>query len=169
MDDAQVLFLDYDNCLHRSDAYVAEEGVVASMPGIELFEYAPVLERLLEPYPDVRIVLSSDWVEAFGFERARDALPLASLRERVIASTRTDDESDELAFSSLKRGQQVLRYVARHKVKSWLALDDRKDGFETCMLNLVHCQLGVGLGDSDVQKMLRDRLRMVFYVETDWG
>lgn len=165
----QVLFVDFDNTLHRADAYVVGDDVVAAEPGVVLFEYASVLERLLEPYPEVLIVLSTDWVEAVGFERARDALPIASLRERVIGATRMDSGLDELAFSSLTRGQQILRYVARHRLTSWLALDDRRDGFATCMLNLVHCQRGVGLGDIDVQKMLRDRLRMTFYVKTDWG
>ncbi|WP_432258039.1 HAD domain-containing protein [Cupriavidus sp. TMH.W2] len=162
-----VLFLDYDNCLTRCDCYVVGEGAVASEPGVELFEYAGILEQLLEPYPDVRIVISSDWVLTFGFERARDALPLASLRDRVIGATYPDDDKNALQFSALTRGEQVLQYVTRHRLRSWLALDDRKDGFESCMLNLVHCQRGVGLGDRDVQRMLRERLYATFHVR-DW-
>ncbi|RDK09145.1 HAD domain-containing protein [Cupriavidus lacunae] len=162
-----VLFVDYDNCLHRSDAYVVGEDVVASEPGVVLFEYAGILEQLLEPYPDVKIVLSTDWIQVFGFERARDALPIAALRERVIGATYPDDDTNALQFSTLTRGEQVLRYVAKHRLRSWLALDDRKDGFESCMLNLVHCQRSVGLGDCDVQRMLRDRLYVTFHVK-DW-
>lgn len=162
-----VLFLGYDNCLHRCDAYVAGQEVIASVPGIELFEYATVLERLLEPYPDVRIVLSSDWVEVVGFERARDALPRASLRERVIGATRVEGGSGGRPFSNLTRGEQILRYVAMYGPTSWLALDDRLDGFESCRVQLVHCQAGVGLGDNNVQKMLDGKLRLLFYVH-DW-
>ncbi|CAG9187464.1 HAD domain-containing protein [Cupriavidus pinatubonensis] len=162
-----VLFVDYDNCLTRSDCYVVGEDVVPSEPGVVLFEYAGILEQLLEPYSDVRMVLSTDWVQTFGFERARDALPLASLRARVIGTTYPADDTSALQFPTLTRGEQVLRYVAKHRLKSWLALDDRRDGFESCMLNLIHCQRGVGLGDRDVQRMLRERLYATFYVQ-DW-
>lgn len=159
--------MDYDNCLHRCDVYVAGNEVIASVPGIALFEYATVLERLLEPYPHVRIVLSSDWVGAVGFERARDALPLTSLRARVIGATRVEGGSGVPTSSNLTRGEQILRYVAMKGIKSWLALDDRLDGFDSCMVQLVHCQAGVGLGDSSVQEMLERKLRLLFYVH-DW-
>lgn len=164
----EVLFLDFDNCLHRCDAYVSDQGVIASEPSVALFEFAPILERELQPYPDVRIVLSTDWVGALGFEGARDALTLASLRERVIGATRIDD-CDGSGFSQRTRGEQIRRYVAKHRLRAWLAIDDRKDGFEPFPEQLVHCQRGVGLGDSDVQGMLARRLRLVFYVQTDWN
>ncbi|WP_248114038.1 HAD domain-containing protein [Ralstonia pseudosolanacearum] len=161
------MFLDFDNCLHRCDAYVSGQDVVASEPGVALFEFAAILERELQPYPDVGIVLSTDWVGVLGFEGARDALPLASLRERVIGATRIDD-CDEPASSELTHGEQIRRYVAKHRLRAWLAIDDRRDGFEPFPEQLVHCQRGVGLGDSDVQKMLARRLRLVFYVKTNW-
>lgn len=163
----EVLFLDFDNCLHRCDAYVSGQDVVASEPGVALFEFASILGHELQPYPDVKIVLSTDWVGALGFERARDALPLQSLRERVIGATCMDD-CDESAFSQLTRGEQIRRYVAKHGLRAWLAIDDRKDGFEPFPEQLVYCQRGVGLRDSDVQKMLGRRLRLVFSVKTNW-
>ncbi|QNT63320.1 hydrolase, partial [Ralstonia solanacearum] len=71
----QVLFLDFDGVLHRGNSYLTPEGIVSSAPGrIELFEYAAILDRLLEPYPLVEVVLSTDWAPKFGFEFARDAL-----------------------------------------------------------------------------------------------
>ena len=162
-----VLFLDFDNCLHRCDAYVQGQDVVASEPGVALFEFADILERALEPYRSLKIVLSTDWVGALGFERARDALPLG-LRERVIGSTRTDD-IDEPGFSELTRGEQIRRYVVKHQLRSWVAIDDRRDGFEPYPEQLVHCQPGVGLGDSDVQMRLAHRLYAIFHVALDWG
>ncbi|GAB3630224.1 HAD domain-containing protein [Pandoraea terrae] len=160
-----MLFLDYDNTLHRSDAYLTEQGVVASSRGVELFEFAPLLEQMLRPYPDVSIVLSTDWVGAIGFEPARDALPSVSLRERVIAATYDAAGTSVDRFSSMTRGGQVLRFVARYRVKSWLAIDDRLDGFAHCVERLVHCQPGVGLGDRDVQDMLARKLRWMFFVK----
>ncbi|WP_224007529.1 HAD domain-containing protein [Cupriavidus pinatubonensis] len=162
-----VLFVDYDNCLHRCDAYVQGQDVVASEPGVALFEFAEILEQALRPYPQVKIVLSTDWVEVLGFERARDALP-PGLRERVVGSTRAD-ESDEPGFSDLTRGEQIRRYVVRHQLRSWVAIDDRRDGFEPFPEQLVHCQPGVGLGDGDVQMRLAHRLYALLHVAWDWG
>jgi len=162
-----VLFLDYDNCLHRCDAYVSDGKVIASEPGVQLFEFAEILEHALEPYPSVKIVISSDWVQALGYERARDALP-PGLRERVIDSTRTD-EIDEPGFSDLTRGEQIRRYIVRHRLRSWVAIDDRHDGFSPFRAHLVRCQSGVGLGDSVVQELLALQLRATFHVECDWG
>jgi len=62
----KVLFTDFDNCLHRSDAYRTRRGIVPADPNAVLFEYAPILELLLEPYPDVNLVLSTSWVEVLG-------------------------------------------------------------------------------------------------------
>ncbi|MGN5478224.1 HAD domain-containing protein [Cupriavidus basilensis] len=159
--------MDFDQCLHSCDAYVSGGHVVPSEPGVELFEFADILEQALQPYPQLRIILSTDWVDVLGFESARDALPLR-LRERVIGSTR-DDDGGEPGFSSLSRGEQIRRYVVRHRLRSWLAIDDRKDGFEPYPEQLIHCQPGVGLGDSAVQKRLADRLYAVFHVAWDWG
>ncbi|WP_343226175.1 hypothetical protein [Ralstonia sp. GX3-BWBA] len=54
------MFVDYDGVLHRGDAYRTHKGIVSSDPGhIQLFEYAAVLNGLLEPYPSVEVVLSS--------------------------------------------------------------------------------------------------------------
>ncbi|WER49966.1 HAD domain-containing protein [Cupriavidus sp. WKF15] len=162
-----VLFVDYDNCLHRCDAYVSEGHVVPSEPGVTLFEFAGILEQALQPYPNVKIVISSDWVHVLGFERARDALPPA-LRARVIGATQLD-VGDEPGFSDLSRGEQIRRYVVKHQLTAWVAIDDRRDGFEPYPEQLVHCQPGVGLEDSVVQKLLARRLRLLFYVEWDYG
>lgn len=45
----------------------------------------------------------------------------------------------------------VLQYVMRHKLTDWLALDDGRDGFESCRTRLVDCQARVGLRDVAVQ------------------
>jgi hypothetical protein len=53
---APVLFLDYDNVIHRWGAYRTRHGVMPSDPGTTLFEFAPLLEALLAPYPGLQIV-----------------------------------------------------------------------------------------------------------------
>jgi hypothetical protein len=155
-----VLFLDYDGVLHRGDTYATSNGVVTSSPGsIELFEYASVLDDLLRPYPTVEILVSSDWCLRFGFERAREAIPLESLRARVKGATFDATFENPATWATLERGAQILRYVRRHGVLSPLAVDDRKDGFLNYRDRLVHCQTESGLGDPTVVEVFRIRLR----------
>src|ERR1700692_2034672 len=83
----QVLFVDYDGSLHRFGAYRTRRGIVSSNPAtVELFEFAPLLAELIEPYPQVEIVLSTSWVRVLGFRRARAELPVESLRQRVVGA-----------------------------------------------------------------------------------
>ncbi|WP_185219139.1 HAD domain-containing protein [Paraburkholderia dinghuensis] len=159
----QVLFLDIDGVLHRGNAYRTPGGVVSSAPGqIELFEYAGVLDELLQPYPAVEIVLSTDWALTLGLEYTRASLPLATLRDRVSEATYYGNKFHDAVWPLLPRGAQVLDYVARRSLTSWLAVDDRTDGFEAHRDRLVHCQSEVGLGDPAVVELFRLRLQSVF-------
>lgn len=158
-----VLFLDIDGVLHRGVARRSGRGVVSSAPGhIELFEYAPVLEDLLRPYPDVEIVVSSDWSLVMGLEFTRNAIPSPQLRERIIAATSDGCTFDWGLWPMLPRGDQVLDYVRRNAPLRWLAVDDRTDGFEAFRDQLVHCQTDVGLGDPVVVEQFRRRLVQYF-------
>ncbi|MFB9125725.1 hypothetical protein E2553_36085 [Paraburkholderia dipogonis] len=158
-----VLFLDIDGVLHRGVARRSGRGVVSSAPGhIELFEYALVLEQLLHPYPDVEIVVSSDWALVMGLEFTRNAIPSAQLRERIVGATFDGCTFDSRLWPMLPRGDQVLDYVKRNAPLRWLAVDDRSDGFEAFRDQLVHCQTEVGLGDPAVVEQFRRRLIQYF-------
>ncbi|WP_179258750.1 HAD domain-containing protein [Burkholderia aenigmatica] len=157
-----VLFLDYDGVLHRGDSYITPEGVVSSAPDIELFEFARVLEELLDPYPQIEIVLSTDWCFRFGLEHARHALPLESLRQRVADATYDLEHDDPALWPTQTRGSQILRYARRHNLVLWLAIDDRRDGFHGYRDRLIHCQTEAGLGDPVVIEYFRSRLRERF-------
>ncbi len=135
---------------------------MSSAPNIRLFEYASVLDDLLSPYPDLQIVLSSDWSVVFGTELTRNAIPSPRLRERIIGSTTDGFTLDPIVWSVLPRGEQVLDYVSRNAPLRWLAVDDRTDGFEAHRHRLVHCQTEVGLGDSAVVELFRARLQQFF-------
>jgi HAD domain in Swiss Army Knife RNA repair proteins len=105
---APLLYLDYENCLHRCDACKTADGIVPSDPSASFFEFAAVLENLLAPYPELQIVLSTSWVEAIGFEAAHNSLPLASLRARVVGSTFSPGED----FLEAWRAPGVIVVVA---------------------------------------------------------
>lgn len=158
-----VLFLDIDGVLHRGVARRSRRGVVSSAPGhIELFEYAPVLEDLLRPYPNLEIVVSSDWSLVMGMEFTRNAIPSPQLRDRIIGATSDGCAFDWGLWPMLPRGAQVLDYVRRNAPLRWLAVDDRSDGFEAFRDQLVHCQTEVGLGDPAVVEQFRRRLIQYF-------
>jgi hypothetical protein len=157
-----VLFLDIDGVLHRGIARRSGNRVMSSGPEIALFEYAPVLDNLLSPYPDIEIVLSSDWSLVLGTEFTRDAIPSSRLRQRIVGATFDGCTFNPLVWPVLTRGGQILDYVQRNAPLSWLAVDDRTDGFEAHRDRLVHCQTDAGLGDSAVVEQFRERLQRVF-------
>lgn len=160
--DAAVLYCDFDHTLHRTDAYRTASGVVPGSPTTPFFEYAGLLERLLLPYPEVVIVLSTSWVEELGVDEARNRLPIASLRARVVGATYDPNDTVAANWSAMTRGGQILRHVRLIGLKRWLAIDDGRAGFSGYESHLVHCQMGVVLGDKDVQKLLADRLEWMF-------
>lgn len=132
----RILYLDYDGVLHHENVlWRAGRGIFAGPPGFVLFEHAPLLERLLEPFPSVRIVLSTSWVRVIRYSRAVERLP-RGLQERVIGAT-FHSEMNEEVFTWKPRGQQVLEDAARREPKDWLALDDTDEGWPAEVRNRV--------------------------------
>jgi hypothetical protein len=157
-----VLFVDYDGVLHRLSAHRTRCGIVSSDPKtIRLFEYAPVLEAVIEPYPEIEIVLSTSWVPTLGFDRAKNALPVA-LRGRVAGATFHSKYHDAWAWPIIGRGVQILRYVRVHQLRYWVAIDDQCDGFDDHDEHLVKCDEKLALGDRKAVELLRCRLAAQF-------
>ncbi|MGF6976578.1 hypothetical protein QFZ94_005028 [Paraburkholderia sp. JPY465] len=159
--DRHVLFLDFDGVIHRLGALRTRRGITSASPSIKLFEFAPVLAEFLEPYVHVEIVLSTSWVQALGYQRARRALP-APLREKVVGATYHSKYFDAGTWPSTRRGLQVLRYVRTHRLVRWLAIDDDISGFGEYFSHVVQCDENLGLGDFETQKALRVRLAEQF-------
>lgn len=104
-----LIFLDYDGVLHPIEAHHSR-----------LFESADDLNFLLLPYPAVRLILSTSWVEWFGYERAKSSLP-EPLRSRVIGTTVQDGSP---------RAREIVAEVKRRNPIAWLAIDDNaRDGW----------------------------------------
>jgi HAD domain in Swiss Army Knife RNA repair proteins len=119
-----VLYLDYDGVLHHENVYWNKKrGIyIEADGGFKLFEHAPLLEQLLEPHPDVKIVLSTSWARSRGFNRAKSHLSPA-LQARVIGST-WHSSMEPNVFMSIPRGQQIAIDVMRRQPAEWFALDD---------------------------------------------
>lgn len=141
-----ILFLDYDGVLHPDEVYMVRgKGVVLRCDGHNLFEYADLLTDALTPHADVRIVLSTSWVHALSFNEAKKRLP-ENLQVRIEGAT-YHSAGNKYEWNALTRYQQIMRYVLRHNVQNWLALDNDAEGWpDNKRHHLVHTDDWGGLG-----------------------
>lgn len=158
-----ILFLDYDGVLHPAEAIrTYARGIVLpdGVPG-RLFMHADSLVRVLEPHPEVRIVLSTSWVQHLDYYRAKKRLP-ESLQARVIGAT-WHSHKNAKEWETLTRYLEILTYVDRHNLGlRWLAIDDNADGWPDVQRDkLVHTRSMAGLGDAVVQEELADKLYLL--------
>ena len=119
-----VLYLDFDGVLHHENVYwrPTTGPYIRADARYTLVQHTPLLERLLAPYPNLKIVLSTSWVRMYGCAKAAKKLP-PSLRARVIGAT-FHSAMDKHQFEQEPRGMQVWNDVLRRHPKAWLALDD---------------------------------------------
>lgn len=154
-----VLYLDFDGVLHHENClYHPRKGPYLCAPaGHTLFQHVPLLQELLAPYPDVRIVLSTSWVRRYGFRRTARCLG-PSLCARAIGTT-FHTRMDEQQFSALARGMQVNGDVYRRKPRDWMALDDdAQDWPEGCRDKLVQTDGVMGISAPEVMERIRGKL-----------
>lgn len=122
-----LLYLDYDGVLHHENVWWhARIGPYMRAPDeYKLFQHLPLLESVLAPYPQVKIILSTSWARHYSCAKAAKNLG-PNLRARVLTAT-FERRMNHDAFDALPRGQQVLNDVQKRQPKGWLALDDDAD------------------------------------------
>lgn len=162
-----VLYLDLDGVVHHEKVlWHPRKGIYMSpdeAAGHSLFEWIPILESVLEPYPAVALVLSSTWCIRPGYGATLKRLP-ASLRARFIGGTyhrrvHGVDPWNLTMFRTTPRGAQVQEDAQRRKPRQWIALDDDLEGWpDSCRQNLVACDGSTGLSNPVVQYKLKDKL-----------
>jgi hypothetical protein len=159
---ALVLYLDFDGVLHHEDVRVKRTGpYVAAGRDYKLFQHAPLLAELLDPYPDVLIVLSTSWVRRYGCAKTAMHLPPA-LRERVIGATYHSHMREE-DFVSASRGMQVWGDVVKRNPRDWLALDDEWMHWpKWCLGHYVRTHEHHGISDPDTLNAVRSKLWQIF-------
>lgn len=155
-----ILFLDYDGVLHPNEVYLYPDRGIVLEAGAEhrLFEHADLLASLLEPFPEVDIVLSTSWCSTLRkFDAVKAYLPQA-LQRRVIGAT-WHSAKEHYRWHSLTRFEQIYEYVSRHHVDKWLAIDDDGDTWlDSYRETLVHTDAWLGLGKTDTQQELQEKI-----------
>ena len=155
------LFLDFDGVLHAVSAPAGrpvevQRGAEGRARG--LFDRADAVAGVLAGV-DVRVVLSTSWVTAFGLAAARDALPPA-LRSMVAGATADVWGSrDGLEWDRMSRWEQISLYVRTYQLERWIALDD--DDYEWPFAErhrLIAPVPYVGVTDAELDELVR-RLR----------
>jgi hypothetical protein len=157
-----ILYLDYDGVLHHENVmWHARIGAYLSAPDeFKLFQHAELLERLLEPYPGVQIVLSTSWVVRYGCTRAAKNLR-PELRSKVIGATYHSRMREE-EFREVPRGLQVWSDVVRRQPRAWLAIDDNAEGWpEHARENFVQTHPHQGISEPAVLQELKAKLELL--------
>ena len=157
-----VLYLDFDGVLHHENAlWHPRKGVyLKAPPGYVLFQHAALLEEMLAPFPEVKIVLSTSWVRAYGCDGAAKRLP-ELLRARVIGAT-FHSQMVEQYFIDAPRGMQVWADVLRRQPRDWIALDDDYLHWPAwCRDKYVRTHEYEGISDPAVQAEFRTKLALM--------
>lgn len=155
----QVCYVDFDGVTHDDAVYWSpKRGIYIGTPGRVLFEWMPILEDLLAPYPEVKIVLSTSWVRVRSFEFAKKQLS-PELQRRVIGATYHNRHMRRDEFELMSRGRQVLDDVQRRKPTHWFAIDNDDLGWPLEYRDkLVKTEDHAGLSDIDAQEAIRKML-----------
>ncbi|WP_233887957.1 HAD domain-containing protein [Paraburkholderia flagellata] len=145
--DHPILFLDLDGVLHPLGEIALDgNGQLARYP--TLFRWRPIPETLLDPFPEVRIVVSSDWRRLFDDPSLVQLLgPLGTRFDGVVQ-----------AYGP-SRMDEILTEVKHRNVTRWLALDDHLSVVNAAASDtrLIPCDAATGLSSSSVQQSLHVR------------
>lgn len=151
----KILYLDFDGVLHDERVYFhPRRGIYIDTPGRALFEWMPILEQLLIPHPEVRIVLSTSWVRVRSPSFVIKNLS-PSLQKRVIGTTFGQRGIDKNISSSMPRGVQVTQDMHRRAPAAWFAIDDDGLGWPHWSRDNVIRTNGVrGISDPLIQRAI---------------
>jgi transcriptional regulator with XRE-family HTH domain len=168
---APTLFLDFDGTLHVGHGVIDKDGKTSLDNGRELFEFASILVKILRPYPQVEIVLTTGWLQRFPIDKVISFLP-QELGQRVVDTTK--DLKPRFSYEKNGEGRTdvIVSYVYGKRLKNWLAIDDavfgaHKFGYRPGELSEHFLLLNSerGIGDASAQKHIQSWLEKVRLAE----
>lgn len=136
----RLLFLDFDGVLHPLDK-------IEVLHPHKWFCWAPLLDEILEPWPDVQLVVHSSWRAEFDLSELRQLL--GALAPRVTGCT-----------SALPKalGIAAVLNASRPPVTAHVVLDDDARLAAHPGLNVIVCNSGQGLSSPDTQAEIKEWL-----------
>ncbi|STR44801.1 HAD domain-containing protein [Iodobacter fluviatilis] len=146
------LYLDFDGVLHADgEPAIDENGRLCQNPN--LFGWLKHLEEILEDYPEVRIIVSSDWRRLFDDETLIKLLGNIGWRFYGVVECIISD-----------RYAEILQDATTRKIKYWLALDDHKTIKAATATDdkLIFCLPGKGISALEQQQELRQKIKLLY-------
>lgn len=141
------IFLDFDGCLHPQGTPALDEDF-RPIDNPALFQWLPILERILAPFPDVKIIISSDWRALMDDPTLIRLLGSLGPRFDGVVEIRRSPRAEELLLEATRRG-----------LEHWIALDDHTSVRESDDPRFVRCDPLMGISDPNVQAELEAKLR----------
>ena len=160
--DELLLYMDYDGVAHHENVWwhPRRGPYIKAGPEFTLFQHAELLVDVLEPYPEVLVVLSTSWVRQYSYSKAAKRLTPA-LRARVIGATFHSAMHEE-GFVATPRGLQVWADVLRRQPRDWLAIDDDCLHWPAwCREKLVRTHDELGISEPRVLAELKTKLALM--------
>lgn len=131
--DTVVFFLDFDGVLHPNQS--------------ETFEYLPELYRILDAFPGVDVVISSDWRHSASHDYLLRLFD-APYRDRIRDITGPERTGRG------PRQAEIEGYAAANGVRRWVAVDDDAGIFLPGCPWLCHVPRAEGLGHGNVEHVI---------------
>jgi hypothetical protein len=143
----RVLFLDFDGVV--SPGPITEPGMRAVPVHVPHFAWVPLLAKLLEPHPDVGVVVHSSWRANYDDDELSELLE--GLEDRLIGATPRH----------LARYPSILMWLAAAQARlPYRILDDDPSEFPSPPPpELILCDPNAGLSGTRVLSALRDWLQ----------
>lgn len=154
MNATPTLFLDFDGPLHSAEIQaINRHGEFIPHP--ELFAGVPVLNELLKPFPNVQIVVSSDWRLVVDDDTLKQLIGPLSTRFAGIM---------EISVSS--RVEAIKEEARRRQLSKWLALDDHPTVAKVGKADsrFIVCDPIVGIASPAVQQELVKKIHALITI-----
>jgi hypothetical protein len=138
-----LIFLDFDGVMHPVACEISRH-----------FCQRDLFEEVMREHPDVRIVITSTWRQAYPMAEIKRFFS-PDIAERIVGKTPTHEDEDDAHI----RYREIRALLQNPKVAgaSWIAIDDSDFEFPEGCPNLLLCHSDRGF-DDEAARALRERL-----------
>ncbi len=148
-----VLFLDFDGVMHPMPYFPDE-----------LFCRCQLVEQVILSFPELRVVISSDWRKSRSLIQLHEVFCREVLPQVIDVTPRWDAYRDLHGLTTFSRQWECEKWLVQNGLAPsgpaatpWVAVDDMREWFEPDCPNLLWTNPKTGFTDQDVAD-LRARL-----------